>query len=75
MKKLLTLLFAGCSLAATAQENPIEEFGYKRKIATLNGGKCVEYFDRDTIVQIGSLVYSTKSKRVARFNRPQGALA
>jgi len=67
MRQLTTLLLIACSYLSQAQENPFEEFGYTPTIATLSGGKYIEFFDRDTIVQIGHFVYNTKSQKVIGF--------
>tara|TARA_R110002096_G_scaffold356588_2_gene549823 strand:- start:862 stop:1773 length:912 start_codon:yes stop_codon:yes gene_type:complete len=68
MKKLLllfTVLF--CFVSAEAQDNPFAEYGYTPKIATLSQGQFNESFDNDTIVQIGSVLFNTKSKQIVAF--------
>mgnify|MGYP003673007573 CR=1 FL=1 len=68
MKKLLLLfaLFVGF-ISTQAQDNPFAEYGYTPKIATLSQGKYNETFDNDTLVQIGSILYNTKSKQIVAF--------
>lgn len=44
--------------------NPFKEFGYKAKIATLSKGKYLEFHDLDSIVQVGSVMINTKTKRI-----------
>jgi hypothetical protein len=68
MKKTLLLfavLFGFISLSA--QDNPFAELGYEPKIATLSNGQFNESFDNDTIVQIGSVLFNTKSKQIVAF--------
>lgn len=68
MKKLLILfaIFIGL-VSANAQNNPFAELGYEPKIATLSNGQFNESFDNDTIVQIGSIMFNTKSKQIVAF--------
>lgn len=44
--------------------NPFKEFGYTPKIATLSKGKYLEFHDLDSIVQVGSFMYNTRSKSI-----------
>lgn len=68
MKKLFLLLALSQSFATVqAQENPFAEYGYTPKIATLSQGQFNESFDNDTIVQIGSVLFNTKSKQIVAF--------
>lgn len=53
-------------IGAKAQ-NPFAEYGYTPKIATLSQGQFNEFFDNDTIVQIGSVLYNTKSREIVAF--------
>ena len=68
MKKLLILfaIFIGF-VSTNAQNNPFAELGYEPKIATLSNGQFNESFDNDTIVQIGSVMFNTKSKQIVAF--------
>ena len=54
-------------VSANAQNNPFAELGYEPKIATLSNGQFNESFDNDTIVQIGSVMFNTKSKQIVAF--------
>ncbi len=68
MKK--TLLFFAVVLgfvSANAQDNPFAKYGYEPKIATLSQGKYHEFFDNDTLVQIGSVLFNTKSQQIVAF--------
>ena len=68
MKKTL-LLFAVLLgfISVNAQNNPFAELGYEPKIATLSNGQFNESFDNDTIVQIGSIMFNTKSQQIVAF--------
>ena len=68
MKKLIVLLAAVLIgfISANAQ-NPFAKYGYEPKIATLSQGQFIETFDNDTIVQIGSVMFNTKSKQIVSF--------
>lgn len=68
MKKLIVLLVAVLIgfISANAQ-NPFAKYGYEPKIATLSQGQFIETFDNDTIVQIGSVMFNTKSKQIVAF--------
>ncbi len=48
-------------------QNPFSEYGYTPKIATLSQGKYNETFDNDTLVQIGSVLFNTRSKQIVAF--------
>ena len=68
MKKLLlSTAILLVTVSGHAQENPFAEYGYTPKIATLSQGRFNESFDNDTIVQIGSVLFNTKSKQIVAF--------
>lgn len=68
MKKLLLFLTLIVGFVSTqAQNNPFAEYGYTPKVATLSQGQFNESFDNDTIVQIGSVLFNTKSKQIVAF--------
>ncbi len=73
MKKLTLLFVLVVAFHTTkAQEdkniyNPFEKHGYVPKIATLSQGKYNEFFDLDTIVQIGTVLFNTKSNEIVAF--------
>lgn len=72
MKKTVLSFLAICIAITTMQAqnepvNPFEEFGYKPKIATLSKGKYVEFYDQDTIVQIGGAVFNTVTMKIMGF--------
>src|SRR5690606_25144565 len=68
MKKLLLFFaFIVGIVSIQAQDNPFAEYGYTPKVATLSQGQFNESFDNDTIVQIGSVLFNTKSKQIVAF--------
>ena len=72
MKKTVLSFLAICIAITTIQAqnepvNPFEEFGYKPKIATLSKGKYVEFYDQDTIIQIGGAIFNTVTMKIMGF--------
>ena len=67
MKKIFFLFILLLGLASVQAQNPFAEYGYEPKIATLSNGQFNEFFDQDTIVQIGSVLFNTKSKQIIAF--------
>lgn len=67
MKKLLLLSVVLLSFISAKAQNPFAEYGYTPKIATLSKGQFNEFHDQDTVVQIGSVLYNTKSKQIVAF--------
>lgn len=55
-----------CAVGAFAQQ-PFEKYGYKVKVATLSNGKYIEFFDKDTIVQIGTVLLNRRSGKIVSF--------
>ena len=66
-KKLLLYGIILGFVSANAQDNPFAKYGYEPKIATLSQGKYNEFFDNDTLVQIGSVLFNTKSQQIVAF--------
>lgn len=66
MKQTLWIFIAIVSCHCYAQQ-PFEEYGYKVKVATLSKGKYVEFFDQDTLVEIGSVLLNTITGKVEYF--------
>lgn len=48
-------------------QQPFEQLGYKAKVATLSQGKYEEFFDQDTLIQIGSIVMNQLTGRIVSF--------
>lgn len=67
MKKLILLFAILLGFIGAKAQNPFAELGYEPKIATLSQGQFNESFDNDTIVQIGSVLFNTKSKQIVAF--------
>ena len=67
MKRLLLLSIVLLSIISAKAQNPFAEYGYTPKIATLSKGQFNEFHDQDTVVQIGSVLYNTKSKEIVAF--------
>lgn len=49
--------------------NPFAKYGQYPKIATLSKGKYLEFHDKDSIVNIGSVKYNRKSKEIVQFRK------
>ena len=67
MRKLFILITVLLCFVSVMAQNPFAEYGYKPKIATLSHGQYNEFFDNDTVVQIGSVLYNTKSRQIIAF--------
>lgn len=64
--KSIALILMLFPIMLVAQQ-PFEEYGYKPKIATLSGGKYNEFFDQDSLVEIGSVVLSVNTGKIVYF--------
>jgi len=67
MRKLLLIIAVLFGFIGAKAQNPFAEYGYTPKIATLSQGQFNEFFDNDTIVHIGSVLYNTKSREIVGF--------
>lgn len=47
--------------------NPFKKQGYYPKVATLSKGKYLEFHDKDSIVNIGSVRFNKKTKEIVEF--------
>lgn len=47
--------------------NPFKKYGYYPKVATLSKGKYLEFHDKDSIVNIGSVRFNRKTKEIVEF--------
>jgi RHS repeat-associated protein len=65
-KLILIAILSFCALTGSSQQ-PFAEYGYKVKVATLSKGKYVEFFDQDTLVQIGTVVMNRFTKQIVSF--------
>jgi hypothetical protein len=66
-KSLLVFFITIISIVIVKAQQPFEEYGYKVKVATLSKGKYVEFFDQDTLVEIGSVVLNTNNGQIVYF--------
>jgi len=66
MKRIVFLLIFCAPILVVAQQ-PFKDYGYKVKIATLSDGKYVEFFDQDSLIQIGSVVMNRLTGRIVAF--------
>lgn len=65
---ITSMIFAVLITAKSFSQNPFESIGVKNiKVLTFSNGKFNEFFDNDTIVQIGSVLYNTKSNEIVAF--------
>jgi hypothetical protein len=64
LKIIVFLIAVVISLNISAQEHPLEKYGFKPKTITLSKGKYNEFHDNDTIVEIGSAVFDRKNKEI-----------
>lgn len=62
----LGLLIVFCTGGAFAQQ-PFEEYNYKVKVATLSNGKYNEFFDQDSLIQIGSVIMNRLTGKILSF--------
>ncbi|HMX00948.1 MAG TPA: M91 family zinc metallopeptidase [Cyclobacteriaceae bacterium] len=69
MNKKLNLLILSAFLifGNVAAQQPFEDYGYKVKVATLSKGKYQEFFDQDTLVQIGTVVINRLNGKITHF--------
>lgn len=67
MKKLFVVTAILFGFIGAKAQNPFAQYGYTPKIATLSQGQYNEFFDGDTVVQIGSVLYNTKSQQIVAF--------
>jgi hypothetical protein len=67
-KLLSTMIFSFVSLTATAQEyNPFKSIGRKATLLTLSKGRCIEFFDYDTIQRIGTVLINIRTKKIVKL--------
>jgi hypothetical protein len=71
MKKILLLLiilFASACVFAQTAKNPFEKYGYKKQVMfTLSKGEFEEFHDQTDIVEIGSVLFNTKTNKITGF--------
>jgi len=65
--KIILGFIIALSITSVMAQQPFEKYGYKVKIATLSHGKYNEFFDQDTLVQIGSVVLDRFTGKIVSF--------
>src|ERR1700694_2962717 len=65
---LLLTIWSLTSLAGISQSrNPYKSIGKKSQTLTLTGGKYEEFFDQDSIQQVGSVLMNVRTMTVVKF--------
>lgn len=64
---LTTTVALWLSASSTKAQNPYETLGVKVEPLTLSKGKYVEFFDNETVVQIGTVLFNTETNQVVAF--------
>ena len=69
MKKTLISLLTVIMLfySETKAQNPFEKFGYHVKVLTMTNGKFNEFFDLDSIQQVGDVLLNRYTMKVVGF--------
>lgn len=66
-KNVVVSLFAVLLVHTAFAQQPFKEYGYKVKVATLSKGKYQEFFDQDSLIQIGSVIIDQHTGKVVSF--------
>lgn len=64
---ILAVLSFSYILCAQSVENPFKKLGYDVLVATSSKGEFAEFHDRKDVVEIGSLLYNTKTKQIVQI--------
>jgi hypothetical protein len=68
MKTLISLFLSSICVLVIQAQNPYESIGIKDvQVLTLSNGKYNEFFTNDTLVQIGSALLNTQTKKIVSF--------
>lgn len=68
MKRGILILVGIITISISEAQNPFAEYGYNDvQLLTLSNGTYNEVFNNDSLVQIGSVILNTKTKRLAAF--------
>ncbi len=62
--KIILLICLAFPQILKAQNDILKEYGHNFKIVTLSNGKYEEFHDNDTIVEIGSALFNTKTGEI-----------
>lgn len=64
---LLFIAFAAIEADAQYEYNPYKTIGKKAKVCTLSNGKYKEWFDNDSIIKIGTVLFNRNTNKIVRF--------
>jgi hypothetical protein len=68
MKRITILLIIISICYSLSAQNPFAQYGYtKVRIATASNGSYNEFFDNDSLMQIGSVIFNTNTGKIASF--------
>jgi hypothetical protein len=71
MRKILfssVILFVSTCLCAQTGKSPFAKLGYKKQVMyTLSKGEFEEFHDRKNVVEIGTVLFNTKTKQIVGF--------
>jgi len=62
----IAVLLFSYTLCAQTVETPFKKYGYDVLVATSSKGEFTEFHDQKDIVEIGSLLYNTKTKQIVQ---------
>ena len=62
----IVILLFSYTLCAQTVETPFKKYGYDVLVATSSKGEFTEFHDQKDIVEIGSLLYNTKTKQIVQ---------
>ena len=67
VKIFLLIVFLASFLTGKADEHPWKKYGFDIKVVTLSNGKYQEFHDLEDVVEIGSVLYNTQTKKIVGF--------
>lgn len=67
LRVLFLVLSLASFLSSNAQEFPWKKYGFDLKVVSLSKGKYQEFHDLTDIVEIGSVLYNTQTKKIVGF--------
>lgn len=67
VKIFLFIIFLASFLTGKADEHPWKKYGFDLKVVTLSNGKYQEFHDLTDVVEIGSVLYNTQTKKIVGF--------
>lgn len=67
MKNIFYIIIILTGSLTCKGQQPFADYGYEVKVATLSKGKYVEFFDQDSLVQIGTVVINRLTGKITHF--------